>query len=126
MSSQYPETDLPAYCRKCQEAGGCAEACPRPQLLPENLPALLAFYACETQWRTGFDGKTGLDYSACITTLTLYLPPWQAEADSSDAIKAMDVAALMDDLRTIERALLDAWAEKAEKDKENKPPRGDE
>lgn len=126
MPSQYPTTDLPAYCRKCRESGGCGSLCPMPQVLPENLPAMLAFDACSTQWRVGFAGKTGLDYGACLATLAAYLPRWQAQAPADDAMQAMDVPALMDDLRVIENAMLDAWAEKAEKVADNKPPKGDQ
>lgn len=130
MLEAYPATDLPAYCRKCRETGGCdkdpAATCPRPQLLPECLPAMLAHGVCETQWRYGFSGATGLDYTACLASLTVYLPQWQAGAAEHDAIHDMDVPTLMDDLRTIERALLDAWAENAAKDAENKPPKVDQ
>lgn len=78
------------------------------------MPALHAYDACETQWRTGFGCITGFDYTACIATLTLYLPRWQAQAQPGDPIHAMTVTDLLDDLRTIEQAMLTAWFEKAE------------
>jgi hypothetical protein len=81
-----------------------------------------AFDHCDTQWRVGF-ATTGLDYAACIAALTLYLPYWQAEAPADDPIHHCTVASLMDDVRTIERAMLDAWAErdKAERERQSVP-----
>lgn len=38
---------------------------------PDNLPALDLFVALQTQWRTGFNGPTGLDYAAVAATLDL-------------------------------------------------------
>lgn len=69
--------------------------------------------------RMGFAGATGLDYAACIAALQLYLPRWQAQAAADDALHDMDAADLLDDLRTIEGALLTAWAEQAEKKRES-------
>lgn len=40
------------------------EARPRPSLSLRAQAAFLVFTRCETQWRHGFDGPTGLDYSA--------------------------------------------------------------
>lgn len=117
MEQEYPDTDLPAYCRKCRERGGCGDACPRPAVLPECLPALRAYDACETQWRVGPGGVVGLDYAACIATLTLYLPRWNKEQPTAD----LTVPELLDDLRTIEQGLLTGMAEKAAKEKENPP-----
>lgn len=65
--------------------------------------------------RVGFAGATGLDYASCVAALQLYLPRWQAMAEPGDALHGLEVADLLDDLRTIEGALLTAWAEQAEK-----------
>lgn len=90
-------------------------------MLPECRPALAAYEVCETQWRTGFGCVTGFDYAACIATLTLYLPRWKASAPAGDPIHAMEVPDLLDDLRTIEEALLTAWAEVAEQKRTASP-----
>jgi hypothetical protein len=83
------------------------------------MPALHAWDTCSTQMRVGFAGATGLDYGACIATLQLYLPRWKALAAPDDPMRGVEVADLLDDLRTIESALLTAWAEKAEKKRGN-------
>lgn len=103
------------------DSGRC-DKCPKPRLLPECLPALHAWDACSTQMRVGMAGATGLDYGACIATLQLYLPRWQAQADPGDPLRGMEVADLLDDLRTIENALLTAWAEQAEKKRNEGTP----
>lgn len=64
-------------------------------------------------------GATGLDYPACIATLQLYLPRWQAQAPKDTPWSVCTTADLLDDLRTIEDALLTAWDEKAENDTPN-------
>ncbi|WP_404634326.1 DUF1799 domain-containing protein [Dyella ginsengisoli] len=103
------------YCRSCRKAGGCG-ACPQPTLLPENVPALTAYRLCDSQWRTSLTGATGLDYTACIAALQLYLPRWQAEAPNDPHWQRHTLTTLLDDLRTIEDALLTAWDEKAQVD----------
>jgi hypothetical protein len=119
---QWPdETNLPDYCKTCRATGGC-DACPKPHLLPECLPALRAWDTCSTQMRVSFAGTTGLDYGACIATLALYLPRWKALAPPGDALHGMEVADLLDDLRTIEDALLTAWAEQAAEKRGDPPP----
>lgn len=120
MEALYPATDLVSYCKSCRLKGGC-DACPRPQLLPECVPATWAYDVCATQWRTGFAGATGLDYDACVATLQLYLPRWQADAPPTAPIHAMQVLDLLDDLRTIEHALLTAWKEKADESRPTHP-----
>lgn len=112
MEQEYPDTDLPAYCRKTCPSGVVCADCPRPQLLPENLLSLRAYELCSTQWRTGFNGATGLDYSSCIATLERYARRWDKEQPDAEPIDPLD---LLDEVRTIEQALLTAWAEQAEK-----------
>lgn len=122
IEQQFPATDLPAYCRKCRASGGCGSACPRPQLLPECRDAVRAYDTCDTQWRVGMGGPTGLDYAACVATLTLYLPRWQAAAEPDAAIHHLTVADLLDDVRTIEHALLAAQSEQAQKKRDQEKP----
>lgn len=65
-----------------------------------------------TQWRQGFGGRTGLDYVACISTLRLHLPRWRRE--SRGAFEGLRIADLMQDVQTIESAMLTADAERRE------------
>lgn len=51
---------------------------------------------CQTQWRHGFNGITGLDYGAVIATANLYQTP--------------DLPAVMDDLQIIEAEVLSQLA----------------
>lgn len=44
---------------------------PEVKVLPENVPTINAFVALGTQWRVGFAGAYGLDYTALPTTLEL-------------------------------------------------------
>lgn len=93
----------------------CAE-CPEPALLPENRLAALAYCACDTQWRVGFVGATGLDGAACALLVERMLPKWRRELAIEDET---DVADVLTDLHVIEHATLAVWAEQraAEKDK---------
>ncbi|WP_277752532.1 DUF1799 domain-containing protein [Rhodanobacter glycinis] len=86
------------------------------------MPALRAYDTCETQWRVGAGGAVGLDYTACIATLTLYLPRWNKELPTAD----LTVPELLDDLRTIEQAMLTGMAEKAEKERQQRESEGHE
>ncbi|MFI3270568.1 MAG: DUF1799 domain-containing protein [Pseudomonadota bacterium] len=43
-------------CTKCSER--------QPRLLRENVDAWRLWLALQTQWRIGFNGRTGLDYNA--------------------------------------------------------------
>ena len=86
---------MPAGAPPCDE-------CPRPKLLPELEGIANAFVLCDTQWRFGARGPTGLDYTACEVMLATQraafrLPPRQA---------------LWEGLRVIEHGMLTAWAER--------------
>lgn len=101
-----------AYCRDtcdCRRNGRC-KTCPAPQLLPDNEPIVRAYYACNTQWRMGMGGRTGLDYTACqIATDAqrdrLQLPAWPE---------------LLPGLQTIEHATLGAEYELRERENERR------
>lgn len=75
--------------------------CPRPRLLPGNLPMVRAWHehAC-TQWRrAGMGQRTGLDYAAVQRVLEAFKPrTWKR---------------LFAGVRVIERALLTADGEQA-------------
>lgn len=79
----------------------CAE-CPRPKLLPELEAIGAAFHLCDTQWRYGARGATGLDYTACEVML----------AAQRAAFRLPRRQALWEGLRVIEQGMLTAWAER--------------
>lgn len=83
---------------------------------------MAAYLAVQTQWRFGGMGtRTGLDYGACIHRLSLALPRWQREGGPHDAFAGLGVDELMDDVQIIEAALLEADAEKRERDQRKEP-----
>lgn len=82
---------------------------------------MVAFGVLRSQWRTGVGGRTGLDYTACFTTLDRYLPRWQA---SGPAFGGLTVEDLMEDVQIIERALLDVDQEQRERDEANRQQQG--
>ena len=92
-----------AYCG-C-DVGTCPQdaSCPRPRLLPGNLPLVRAWHelAC-TQWRRGGMGqRTGLDYAAVQSVLRAFHPrAWKR---------------LFAGIRVIERALLAVDSEAMER-----------
>lgn len=71
-----------------------------PRLRPENEAAWAAFMWVQTQWRVGFGGPVGLDYTACKVVL-----------------KAVGVRfkTVIEDLQVIEHACLAAWAEESQR-----------
>lgn len=85
-------------------AGACITleewAGPPVQVWPENVQATATFITMGTQWRSGFSGYTGLDYSALPEVWRrTKVPP-----EERDAVFA--------DLVVIERAALEAMYEK--------------
>jgi hypothetical protein len=69
----------------------------------ENWPALLLFSALGTQWRMGMAGATGLDYAALAAVMDLHeIAPAQRRER-------------FDEIRTMERAALDAMARNRKK-----------
>lgn len=64
------------------------------EVWPENWPAFDVFAQLDTQWRTGMNGPTGLDYAALYPLLDrigLADPDWRQ---------------MFDDVRTLESAAL--------------------
>nr|WP_255773277.1 DUF1799 domain-containing protein [Halorhodospira sp. 9622] len=59
---------------------------------PENWAAFETFYRCQTQWRVGMSGRTGLDYTAVRVVLDLFSEEDQRE--SFDRLQVMEFAAL--------------------------------
>lgn len=69
------------------------------EVLPENWEAVQMFLRCQTQWRTaGMGGVLGLDYGPVAWLLRLY--------------RVKDQRAVLEDLQTMEAAVLEALAEK--------------
>lgn len=56
--------------------------------------------------------------------LQLYLPRWQAAAAPDDPVHGMEVTDLLDDLRLIEQTHLAVWAERAERQREERERKG--
>lgn len=83
--------------------------------------------ACDTQWRVGVSGATGLDGAACTALIERLLPKWKRDllelglAVEGDALMHYDIAAALEDLHVLEHATLEAWAERREAEKESQP-----
>lgn len=70
------------------------------QIWPENMPAISLFTTLSTQWRTGMNGPTGLDYTVLFARMDrMKLPDQEYEW-------------LFDDIRVIEPAALTAMNKK--------------
>lgn len=63
-------------------------------LWPENARAWGLWLRLQTQWRVGFDGKTGLDYAGVRACLDLCRIPRRLRARLFDLVHAMELAAL--------------------------------
>jgi len=70
------------------------------EVWPENWPVFEVFFTVRTQWRVGFSGPTGLDYS------TVY-PLIDRETDNKD-----DWRLMLADLQVMETAALDSMSQK--------------
>jgi hypothetical protein len=64
------------------------------EVWPENLPAVNAFIAMGTQWRTGGMGATGLDYAALPAVLRLINIPRADWPEAMDGLRIMEAEAL--------------------------------
>lgn len=61
---------------------------------PENVPAVNAFIAMSTQWRTGMAGVTGLDYAALPPVLEMTAVARDEWPDVFDGVRTMEAEAL--------------------------------
>lgn len=61
---------------------------------PDNLQAFNVFVSMLTQWRTGFNGPTGLDYSALPEVWRRTKTAPQDRDDVFDCLRVMEDAAL--------------------------------
>lgn len=68
---------------------------------PDTEPAISLFIQLRTQWRMGFSGPIGLDYSAIESVMRLRRVP------------AADRGGLLDDLRLMEDEALRVFAEES-------------
>ncbi len=73
------------------------------EVMPCNWESVWWFMEMGTQWRAGFGGRIGLDYTAVITTLRLH------------AVARKRAVEIMDDLRVMEFAALEYEAKRREK-----------
>lgn len=84
-----------------------------PALLPDAMPAVVAYQAVCTQWRVvaglGGGGCTGLDYAACLPVLRALRNEWEAAGDTrAETMTDMD---LLEDVQTVELAILEVQQE---------------
>lgn len=70
---------------------------------PCNHRAVVLFGQLGTQWRTGFSGAYGLDYTAVQALMGL------------QGVKKSIQAALFEDIRVMEQAVLALWSEREQK-----------
>lgn len=74
---------------------GCVVASPdEVAVWPEHESALEIFDALSTQWRVGFAGATGLDYSVLPAIFDLYELPQSDRRDRLAEIRVMEGEAL--------------------------------
>lgn len=67
---------------------------------PENWPVLVLFLRLGNQWRTGFNGRTGLDMNVAFLMLERMQRRGEIDDDEHDC--------MVDDLLTLESAALAA------------------
>lgn len=72
------------------------------EVFAENWQAVTLFVMLSTQWRVGFSGRFGLDYSAIETVFRLY--------------KTTNRKRVFEDLRVMEKAALEFFHEEQEKE----------
>lgn len=63
-------------------------------VLPQNREAVVLFEAMRTQWRTGFGGPTGLDYSVLPTLFQLHGVKRSKRRELFEDLRAMEIEVL--------------------------------
>lgn len=81
-----------------EEASG-----PPIEVWPDNLQAVNLFITLSTQWRTGSSGVVGLDYNVLYKKMDRL----KLSSDRYDELE--------EEIRVMEGAALDYWAEKSKK-----------
>lgn len=64
-------------------------------VLPDNWDAFVLFDTMSTQWRTGFSGRTGLDYSALPSVMNLLGFPKKIRNSLFQDVIVMETEALL-------------------------------
>ena len=77
-------------------------------LWPENVPAWNLWLACQTQWRIGMGGPTGLDYAGIEALMRMR------------NVSRAERPGLIEGLQVMEVVALEEFAAKAEKDQRRK------
>lgn len=72
-----------------EEASG-----PPVEVWPDNIRAVNVFIAMSTQWRTGMNGATGMDYSALPEVMRMTSIPRRDWSEIFESIRVMEDAAL--------------------------------
>jgi hypothetical protein len=67
---------------------------PPVYLWPDNVAAWEAFIDLQTQWRVGFNGRTGLDYAAVLAHLRAVVADDAERADIYAGVRACEGGAL--------------------------------
>lgn len=73
------------------------------EVWPENWTAVRVFGALQTQWRVGFAGPVGLDYTAIEPVLRLMVIPKSQRSALFEDLQIMELEAL-DQMRTTAEA----------------------
>lgn len=92
------------------EAAGDGPGAPEWHLWPECLSTWTLWVDLQTQWRTGMAWATGLDYAAVWALIDRRVPRRRRD-EVFQAIQSM------------ERAVLQVWAEKAEQERNERARR---
>lgn len=109
---KYDEWFTSDYCRKCPKV--CPD-CPQPRLLPDAVPAALAYLRCRGQWNYAPSGlPTGLRMADCMAIVRTSL-------DRIGVTRA-DLPQLMDDLLAIESGYVAAYVDIAKRERAQREP----
>jgi hypothetical protein len=65
------------------------------EVLPDNWDAFVLFDSMSTQWRTGFSGRTGLDYSVLPSVMNLLGFPKKIRNSLFQDVIVMETEALL-------------------------------
>jgi hypothetical protein len=94
MYRQRPKRDAQALAAMGLSPEDFATADQPLGLWPENLPAVALFASLDTQWRVGFAGPIGLDYSVLPIVFRLRALPRKDWPGMFDDLRAMETEAL--------------------------------
>jgi hypothetical protein len=78
-------------------------------------PAVQLFFSLHTQWRHGFDGVTGLDYTAVLSVIALHVSRRTEQLELLTEIQALELGAMT--AINEQRAKAKAEAEQKQKSK---------